>query len=70
MTDREIRRMQQRIDEGIRLAHRRLWKRAGHAHLSLVVYRDGKVVEVVPDGDDNLCADGAGDPLARRNSLR
>lgn len=69
MTDKEIRRMQRRIDEGIQLAHHRLWERAGRSHLSLVVCRDGKVTEVVPEWDGHISPAGAGDPLARRNNL-
>lgn len=69
MTDKEIRRMQRRIDEGIQLAHHRLWERAGRTHLSLVVCRNGKVIEVTPEGDCHERANTEGDPLARRNSL-
>ena len=69
MTDREIRRMQRRIDEGIQLAHNRLWERAGRTCLSLVVCRNGKVIEVTPEGDCHERANTEGDPLARRNSL-
>ena len=68
MTDKDIRRMQRRIDEGIQLAHRRLWERAGHARQSLVVWRDGKIMEVVPEGDADERLDAVGDPLARRNA--
>ncbi|MGN0233074.1 MAG: hypothetical protein ACI4B5_01465 [Bacteroidaceae bacterium] len=68
MTDKDIRRMQRRIDEGIQLAQHRLWKRAGRANLSLVVCRNGKVMEVVPDGDRDENIDRTGDPLLRRKS--
>ena len=69
MTDKEIRRMQRRIDEGIQLPHHRLWERAGRTRLSLVVCRNGKVIEVTPEGDCHEHANTEGDPLARRNSL-
>ena len=61
--------MQRRIDEGIQLAHHRLWERAGRTRLSLVVCRKGKVIEVTPEGDCRERANTEGDPLARRNSL-
>lgn len=70
MTDKEIRRMQRRIDEGIQLAHHRLWKRAGIARQSLVVWRNGKVMEIVPEENADGWLDEVGDPLARRNSLQ
>ncbi len=70
MTDKEIRRMQRRIDEGIQLAHRRLWARAGRSRLALVVYRGGKVIEIVPEGDCETQPSDVGDPLFRRNSLQ
>ena len=70
MTDKEIRRMQRRIDDGIQLAQHRLWERAGRARLSLVVCRDGKVIEIVPEGDSDERVGSMGDPLARRNSLQ
>ena len=46
MTDKDIQRMQRRIDEGIQLAQHRLWERAGRSNLTLVVCRNGKVVEI------------------------
>ncbi len=46
MTDMEVEDMMQRIDEGIRLAHQRLVQRAKHDGLSLVVTRNGKLMEV------------------------
>ncbi|MCF0197815.1 MAG: hypothetical protein HUK02_00630 [Bacteroidaceae bacterium] len=46
MTDQEVFAMQQRIDQGIRLAHQRLIKRAIHDNLSLIVYRDGAVRDI------------------------
>ena len=49
MNDREIREMQRRIDEGIRIAQERLWERAGREGHSLVVVQDGKIREIVPE---------------------
>ena len=46
MTDREVEEMQRRIDEGIKLAQSRLCERAMHDGLSLVVTRDGKLMEL------------------------
>jgi len=46
MTDLEVIEMQERIDEGILLAQTRLVQRAQHNNLSLVVCRNGKVIEV------------------------
>lgn len=64
MTDKEVLEMQVRIDEGIRLAQERLWKRAGRDGNTLVVVRDGKLQEVAPR---SLCActqqDRESDPL-------
>ena len=34
MTDKDIHRMQRRIDEGIQLAQHRLWERAGRSNLT------------------------------------
>lgn len=45
-TDKEIRDMMQRIDEGILLAHKRLVQRAKLNGYSLVVFRNGKVLEI------------------------
>ena len=44
-------------------------ERAGRTRLSLVVCRNGKVIEVTPEGDCHERANTEGDPLARRNSL-
>lgn len=45
-TDKEIRTMMQRIDDGILLAHKRLAQRAKINGYSLVVFRNGKVLEI------------------------
>ncbi len=45
-SEKEIKMLMTRIDDGILLAHKRLVKRAQHDNLSLVVFREGKVVEV------------------------
>ena len=45
MTDNEIREMEIRIDEGIRLAQRRLIQRAIYDHQALVFSQNGKIVE-------------------------
>ena len=49
MTEKEILEMQRLIDEGIRLAQERLWERARREHQSLIVARDGKVIELYPE---------------------
>ena len=49
MSEREINEMQQKIDQGILLAQRRLVERARLFHSTLVVQRDGRVVELMPD---------------------
>lgn len=66
MKELEIQEMHRLIDEGVRLAQSRLWYRAGVAHQSLVVCRDGKVVELVPELDTSVTDGQCGDPLARR----
>ena len=53
MTDKEIREMQRRSDEGIRQAQERLWERARFNHQSLVVVQDGEIREVVPESENN-----------------
>ena len=45
-TDKEIRDMMQRIDNGILLAHKRLVQRAKLNGYTLVVFRNGKVMEI------------------------
>ncbi len=42
----KVEEMQRRIDEGIRLAQERLVRRAKHDGHSLVVVRDGKLMEL------------------------
>lgn len=66
MSEQEVMDMQRRIDEGIRLAHQRLWQRAGSTSQTLIVSRGGKIVEMQPECDSQLVSK-AGDPLARRN---
>lgn len=63
MTDQEILEMQLRIDEGIRVAQERLWKRASHDGNTLVVVRDGKLQEVAPHSLDFSPQSREGDPL-------
>lgn len=64
MTEKEVQEMQYRIDEGIRLAQQRLWQRAGHSRQSLVVCKDGKIQEVIPQHVEEESSEG--DPLSRR----
>ncbi len=45
-TNPDIEEMQRRIDEGIRLAQRRLVQQAIHDDHTLVVMRDGKLKEL------------------------
>ncbi len=45
-TDSDIEEIQRRIDEGIRLAQQRLVQQAKHDNLSLVVMRNGELVEL------------------------
>ncbi len=72
MTERDIQEMQRRIDEGIQLAHKRLWRRAGILQQTLVVTRDGEILEMVPseDGSSEASSEGkeclSGNPLVRR----
>ncbi len=46
MTEKEVYEMQRKIDEGIRLAQKRLIARAKHNNSTLIIARDGMVVEV------------------------
>lgn len=48
-TEDEVCEMQRRIDEGIYLAQRRLVERARHNHTTLVICREGQVMEVSAD---------------------
>jgi len=66
MKEKEILEMQRLIDEGVRRAQFRLLQRAGAARQSLVVCRDGKILEMVPKVEPNFVDGNAGDPLARR----
>lgn len=49
MSDREISEMQRCIDEGIVLAQERLVQRSRLFQSTLVVTRNGRVVELLPD---------------------
>lgn len=49
MSEREINEMQQRIDEGIVLAQKRLVERSRLFHSTLIVARNGHVMEVAPE---------------------
>ena len=49
MKEQEILEMQRLIDEGVRKAQYRLLQRACAAGQSLVVCRNGKILELVPD---------------------
>ena len=66
MKEKEILEMQRLIDEGVRRAQSRLWQRAGAARQSLVVCRNGKILEMVPDVEQGIGDSDQGDPLARR----
>ena len=67
MKEKEILEMQRLIDEGVRRAQSRLWQRAGAANQSLIVCRNGKILELVPDVKASMTDCDCGDPLARRN---
>ena len=67
MKEKEILEMQRLIDEGVRRAQFRLWQRAGAANQSLVVCRNGKIQEMVPEVEQYVTDCNSGDPLARRN---
>ena len=66
MKEKEILAMQRRIDEDIRQPQSRLLQRASAARQSLVVCRNGKILELVPDVEQNMTEGSSGDPLARR----
>lgn len=66
MKEKEILEMQRLIDEGVRRAQFRLLQRAGAARQSLVVCREGKILEMVPKAEPSFTDGNAGDPLARR----
>lgn len=67
MNEKEIREMQQRIDEGIRIAQERLWLRASHNRQTLVVARAGKIIEFIPEGQPGTPPTAQGDPLQGRH---
>lgn len=66
MKEKEILEMQRLIDEGVRKAQYRLLQRAHASNQSLVVCRNGKILELVPDVEQNMTEGSCGDPLARR----
>lgn len=66
MKEKEILEMQRLIDEGVRRAQFRLWQRASAANQSLVVFRGGKIQELIPEAEQDLTDCNNGDPLARR----
>ncbi len=68
MSEKEILEMQRRIDEGIRLAQKRLWERARTTHQPLVICDEGEIVELVPDGEATSSNAAQGDPLERRRN--
>lgn len=49
MNDSEILEMLSRIDEGIQLAQYRLYIRSRKDMESMIVFRDGKVMEYIPE---------------------
>ncbi|MBQ6434038.1 MAG: hypothetical protein IJJ94_08870 [Bacteroidaceae bacterium] len=49
MSDNDIMIMQQRIDQGIALAQQRLVERSRLFHSTLVVCREGHIVELLPE---------------------
>ena len=66
MKEKEILEMQRLIDEGVRRAQYRLLQRACAANQALVVCRNGKILEMVPEMEQDFQDGSAGDPLARR----
>jgi len=66
MKEKEILEMQRLIDEGVRRAQYRLLQRACAANQALVVCRNGKILELVPEMEQDSQDGSAGDPLARR----
>lgn len=65
MTDNEIREMERRIDEGIRLAQRRLVQRAIYDRQALVFSQNGRIVEQIPQGSPDVTRSSDGDPMKR-----
>ncbi len=53
LTMAEMEDMQHRIDKGIRLAQQRLVQRAIHDNFSLVVFREGRVIDLSPTEMNN-----------------
>ena len=66
MKEKEILEMQRLIDEGVRRAQYRLLQRACAANQTLVVCRNGKILEMVPEVEPVMSDISDGDPLARR----
>ena len=66
MSEKEILKMQSLIDEGVRRAQGRLWQRAGATGQSLVVFRGGRILEMVPEVDGQSADMRCGDPLAHK----
>ena len=66
MKEKEIVEVRRLIEEGVRRAQFRRWQRAGAANQSLVVCRDGKIQEMVPEVEHTMTDCNSGDPLARR----
>jgi len=66
MKENEILEMQRLIDEGVRRAQIRLLQRACAANQALVVCREGKILEMIPEMEQAFQDSNAGDPLARR----
>ena len=66
MKEHEILEMQRLIDEGVRKAQYRLLQRACAANQALVVCRNGKILEMVPEMEQSFQDGSTGDPLARR----
>lgn len=65
MTEKEIKEMQRLIDAGIQLAQKRLWERAGAMGQTLIVSRNGQIMEMLPEGE-SVVVNPQGDPLSRR----
>ena len=76
MSEDEVYEMQCKIDEGIYLAQKRLVERAKHNHTTLIIAREGQVVEVkaeelypiLPKSDDKTHLSGK--PFAGRMANR
>lgn len=66
MTEQDIMELQHRIDVGVRLAQKRLWERARATRQSLIVVRNGKIEELVPEEKVDMSLNVQGDPLQRR----